>query len=504
MNTKRILVIGVLFAFIVAAGVTLTQLHGTTANLAMGGVPALAQAQAQSTNQAIADSGQAAIKAAIAKVSPAVVRVDVIATVDVSNQFNDMFNDPFLKRFFGEPQAPQKQQQRALGSGFVINYAGQKLVVTNEHVIDGADTIRVTAPDGETWKASVVGSDKELDIAVLKLKGDTSKLPTVTLGDSSKVAIGDWAIAIGNPIGLSYTVTMGIISALGRDLQKPDGNGYYRNLIQTDAAINPGNSGGPLVNAQGQVIGINTLIARESANGIPIEGINFAISINQVKEVLDQLVATGKVTRAYLGVYIQDITTAMEKNFGVNAGKGVLVSDTIAGSPAEKAGIKSGDIITKVNGEAVVSTDALIKSISMKPVGSVVTLDIVRNKASMQVQVTLAEKPSAKQLAAKTTPNGSQTTAVKKFGITVGSISSALAQQLGLQSPQGVVIIDVAPGSRADWAGLQKDDVIRAINRQPVQSVSEWNSMVKGMDDNAVLMFTIIRDGRTFFVTLNQ
>jgi len=500
MNRKRILVIGVLFAFIVAAGVTLTQLRDTTGNLAVGGFPVLAQDQ--SVNQAITDSGQAAIKAAIAAASPAVVRVDVTATVSVTDPFNDMFNDPFFRRFFGEPQSPQTQQRRALGSGFAIDYAGQKLIITNEHVIDNADTIRVTAPDGEVWDAEVVGSDKELDIAVLKLDGDTSKLPTVALGDSSKVEIGDWAIAIGNPVGMSYTVTMGIISAVGRDLQKPDGNGYYNNLIQTDAAINPGNSGGPLVNARGQVVGINTLIARQSSSGVAVEGINFAIAINPVKDVLDQLVATGKVTRAYLGVYIQDITKGMEKTFGVEAGKGVLVSDTISGSPAEQAGIKSGDVITKVNGEPVGSTDELISAISMKPVGSVVTLDIVRDKAPMQMQVTLAEKPSEAELAANT-PGGKETNAVKKFGITVGSVSSATAQRLGLQSPGGVVIIDVDPGSRADWAGLEKDDVIREINRQPVQSVDDWNSMVQNMDDNAVLMFTIVRDGRTYFVTLN-
>ena len=500
MNTKRILVIGVLFAFIVAAGVTFAQLHDTTGNLAVGGFPVLAQDQ--SANQAITDSGQAAVKAAIAAASPAVVRVDVTATVSVTDPFDNMFNDPFFKRFFGEPEIPQTQQRRALGSGFAIDYAGQKLILTNEHVIDNADTIRITAPDGEVWDAEVIGSDEQLDIAVLKLDGDTSSLPTVTLGDSSKVEIGDWAIAIGNPVGMSYTVTMGIISALGRDLEKPDGNGYFNNLIQTDAAINPGNSGGPLVNAQGQVVGINTLIARESSSGIAVEGINFAIAINPVKDVLDQLVATGKVTRAYLGVYIQDITKGMEETFGVEAGEGVLVSDTISGSPAEQAGIKSGDVITKVNGEPVGSTDELINAISMKPVGSVVTLDIVRDKAPLQMQVTLAEKPSEAELAANT-PGGKETNAVEKFGITVGSVSSATAQRLGLQSPGGVVIIDVDPGSRADWAGLEKDDVIREINRQPVQSVDDWNSMVQNMDDNAVLMFTIVRDGRTYFVTLN-
>ncbi len=496
MNKKRVLLIGTLLAFVIAAGITFTQIQDTTGSLAVGGVSVLAQ------DETITESGQAAVKAAIAAVSPSVVRVDVTATVSIPDSYSDIFNDPFFRRFFGEPQTPKERQTTALGSGFVIEYLDQKLVLTNEHVIDDADSIRVTSPDGQTLDATVLGSDEELDIAVLKLDGDTSGLPSVTFGDSSTVEIGDWAIAIGNPVGMSYTVTMGIISAINRDLEKPNGNGYYNNLIQTDAAINPGNSGGPLVNAQGQVIGINTLIARQSSSGVAVEGINFAISINQVKNVLEQLVTTGKVTRAYLGVYIQDITAAMEESFGVKAGKGVLVSDTVSGSPAEQIGIKSGDVIVKVNGEPVGSTDELIQEISTKPVGSEVTLHIVRDKEPLQMQVVLTEKPSEEALST-TTPEGKEETALEKFGITVGSISSATAQRLGLQSTQGVVIIEIDPGSRADWAGLENDDVIREVNRQQIRSVDNWNSMVSSMDDNASVMLTIVRDGRTYFVPLN-
>ncbi|MEE8195265.1 MAG: trypsin-like peptidase domain-containing protein, partial [Candidatus Bipolaricaulota bacterium] len=298
-------------------------------------------AQEQSTQQAIAISGQQAIKRAIQEVGPAVVRIDVTSKVDVENRFGNFLNDPFFRRFFNEPEVPEQREQQALGSGVAIEYGGELLILTNAHVIDRATTIQVTGIDGDKWVAQAIGSDSELDIAVLRLEGDTANLAVAKLGDSSTVEIGDWAIAIGNPIGLSYTVTMGIISALDRDLQKPSGIGYYNNLIQTDAAINPGNSGGPLVNAAGEVIGINTLIARQSSTGIAIEGINFAISINPIKDVLGQLVATGKVTRAYLGVRIEDITPERARTLGVGVGEGVFVVSVITGTPAENAGIES-------------------------------------------------------------------------------------------------------------------------------------------------------------------
>lgn len=466
-----------------------------------GGV---ALAQEGSVQQAITDSGQAAIKEAIAKVGPAVVRIDVTGMVDVSSPFHDFFNDPFFRRFFGEPfNIPRQQERRAIGSGVVIEYAGEKLILTNAHVVDQATTVRVTSIEGRTWDAEVVGKDTKIDIAVLRLKGQTAELATVELGDSSAVEIGDWAIAIGNPLGLSYTVTLGIISALDRDIGKPTGVGRYENLIQTDAAINPGNSGGPLVNAAGQVIGINTAIARQSG-GIAIEGINFAIAINAVKEVLDQLVMTGKVTRGWLGVYIQDITLAMEEKFGVKVGEGVLVSDVIAGSPAQEAGLASGDVVTKVDGEPVGSTDELQHTIMLKPIGTVIELEIVRNKEVLYLTVTLGERPSEEELYGSEVPGAVETQAVEKFGLTVGPVTASLAQRLGLHSTQGVVIMEVASGSRAYWAGLETDDVILEIDLQPVRSVDDWNTIVSEMEEDANPMFTVLRNGMTRFVTLGD
>ena len=464
----------------------------------LGIVPALAQQT--SVNQAIAASGQAAIKNAIAKVGPAVVQVNVTATVAVNNPF---FNDPFFRYFFGEPNTPQKQEERALGSGIAINYNGEKLILTNEHVIDQATTIKVTSISGHVWDASVVGKDKKLDVAVLRLKGDTSSLATAELGDSSKLELGDWVITIGNPLGLSNTVTLGIVSALHRRILKPGGVGYYENLIQTDAAINPGNSGGPLVTAAGKVVGINTVIARE-AQGIAIEGINFAIAINPVKAVLGQLVKTGKVVRGWLGVSIQDLTPVMANKFGVKSTHGALVADVLADSPAQKAGLKSGDIITAVDDQPVKSAADLEEIITSKPAGKAVDLTIIRSKKQIHVEVTLGERPSEEKIYGKSGLTPSSTTAVKKFGITVGPITEAIAQRLGLQSTQGVVIIKVDPGSRADWAGLEPDDVILEIDMRPISSVDDWNAIVSKMPDNANPMFTILRDGMTRFVTLGE
>ncbi len=465
--------------------------------VALGLVPVLAQTSA---NQAIAASGQSAIKTAIAKVGPAVVQINVTATVTVNNPF---FNDPFFHYFFGIPNTPQKQQERALGSGLVINYNGKKYVLTNEHVIDQATSIKVRSTTGKIWNATVVGSDKMLDIAVLHLEGDTSSLPTATLGDSSKLQLGDWVIAIGNPLGLSNTVTLGIVSALHRRILKPDGIGYYDNMIQTDAAINPGNSGGPLVNAAGQVVGINTVIARQ-AQGIAIEGINFAIAINPIKAVLGQLITTGKVVRGWLGVSIQDLTPSMAQKFGVKSTLGALVADVLAGSPAQKAGVKTGDIITAVDNQQVKSAADLEQIITSEPVGKKVDLTIIRAKKTIHIEVTLGARPSEAAIYGKGSTATSSAQAVKKFGITVGPVTPTVAQRLGLQSPQGVVIIKVDPGSRADWAGLQPDDVILEINLQPVNSVADWNAIVSKMPANANPMFTILRNGMTQFVTLGD
>ncbi|MFQ6033514.1 MAG: S1C family serine protease, partial [Candidatus Bipolaricaulia bacterium] len=316
-------------------------------------------------------AGQDAIKRAIKAAGPAVVQITVTMERKFYNPFGQFFNDPFFKRFFGEPPLPQKQVERALGSGFFFDYQGKKYLLTNDHVVEGATSIKVTLPDGRVFDGEAVGRDPEIDAAVVKIKGNAANLPTVKLGDSSKVEIGDWVVAIGNPLGLQHTVTAGIISALDRTVPKPGGEGYFYHMIQTDAAINPGNSGGPLVNAAGEVIGINTAIAAGS------EGINFAIPINRVKRILSQLVEEGKVTRAWLGIYIKDITPDLAEYFGVKPGEGVLVNDVVQGSPAEGI-LKRGDVILSVNGKPVHNSDELQQAIMFRKVGGTVTLGIMR------------------------------------------------------------------------------------------------------------------------------
>jgi serine protease Do len=465
-------------------------------------ISGVAIAQQESVQEEISDSGQAAVKRAISEVGPAVVRIDVTRKYQVSTPFDDFFDDPFFRRFFDYPY-PKEEESRALGSGVVIDYAGERLVLTNAHVIEQATNVKVTSVEGKILDAEVVGSDSQLDVAVLRLTGDTSGLATASLGASANVELGDWAIAIGNPLGFSYTVTLGIISALERDIAKPNGVGTYQNMIQTDAAINPGNSGGPLVNAAGEVIGLNTAIARRSSSGIAIEGINFAIAIDPVKEVLNQLVTTGKVVRGYLGVGIEDLTPSMAEKFGIEAG--VQVVEVKPGTPAEEAGIEAGDVITSVNGEPVGTTDELMHTIALTPVGTPVDLEIVRDKNPLHIEVILGERPSEEELygQGQTPSEKEKAAAVEKFGLTVRSVTPEVAQRLGLQSARGVVIIEVEPGSRAHWAGLKTDDVILEIDLQPVESAEDWDRIVSELEDDANPMFTIFRGGIQRYVTLD-
>jgi len=503
---KRSSLIGVVLALCVIAVSSLAFLATSNPQVALAAETGSSAASAD-PNQTITASGQSAIKDAIAAVENAVVRIDVTATISLADVYGDEITDEFFRFFFGDPDTDSERQVTAMGSGFLIEYGNETLALTNAHVIDGADTILITTIDGSTWPAEVVGTDSQVDIAVLRLTGDTSALSTVELGDSETVEIGDWAIAIGNPIGLSYTVTLGIISALDRDVADPDGVGYYQNLIQTDAAINPGNSGGPLINAYGQVVGVNTMIAESSSDGTSIEGINFAVPINAITDILGQLIETGEVVRAWLGVYIQDITPAMVNAFGVEVGGGVLVSDTVEGAPAEAAGILSGDIITHVNGQPVGTTDELIRTISLQPVGVEVNVTLVRNRNEETIPVILAEKPSEEELYGEEPEEEEEqleprTKATEIFGLSVGVITESAARQLGLQSNEGVVIIDVAPGEKGYWAGLRPGDVIVAIDLATVTSVEDWNRIVADLDESDSPTLQVIRDGQTFFVSL--
>lgn len=454
--------------------------------------PALAQGTVQDQ---IAISGQAAIRAAIAQVGPAVVRVD--ATKQISGWWEELFQDPFFRRFFGEPPFGERQVT-SLGSGFIVEYQGAKYVLTNLHVVDGAEAIRITAQDGRILQAELVGADQWLDLAVLALK-DADDLPTAPLGSSGALEVGDWVIAIGNPLGFDYTVTLGIVSALNRSVPRPDGSGYFRRMIQTDAAINPGNSGGPLVNAYGEVVGMNTIIARE-ARGLAVEGINFAVPIDEIKWVLPQLISAGVVTRGWLGVYIQNVTPGMEEQFGVAPGEGVLVADVVRGSPAEEAGLQSGDVIVSVDGVPVGSTDELQTEIMYRAPGEVVQLEIVRDGERLTISVTLGERPSEEELAAL--PPAESEQGIQKFGLTVQAITPELAERYGLDTVRGVVVVAVEPGSKAYWGGVEEGDVILEVNRQPILTVQDWNAAVQDLSEDEEVLLTVLREGRTRFLLL--
>jgi len=499
---RKSLLIGIVAAVLISAGVTIGWIGIPAGGPGLTGPVALADET--DVNGEITDSGQAAIKAAIAAVGPAVVRVDVTGTVTMQNPFSDFFGDPFFRHFFGSPfdDRPQRRQWQGVGSGVVFEYGGEKLVLTNAHVIEDADEIEITDVSGNDWSATVVGSDELLDIAVLKIDGDASGLATAVLGDSDTVEIGDWAIAIGNPLGLSYTVTLGIISAVNRDIAKPSGIGVYNNLIQTDAAINPGNSGGPLVNAEGEVIGINTMIARETSSGIPVEGINFAIAINGVKDVLDQLVNSGKVTRGWLGVQVTDVTPQTAREFDVDPDQeGALIAHVYPGDPADLGGMKDGDVVVRIGDTPITSADDLIREVALLGAGTTVEIEVIRQGEPNVLSVTLGERPSEEDLADYQGKTGSEE-ATSEFGITVGPITPIIAEHLGLNSTEGVVIMDVAAGSRADQAGLQEGDVILEIDHQQVSSVEDWNRIVSGLSEDAHPTLTIIRSGQLGFVRL--
>lgn len=506
---RKIALTGILITLLVGAGLTLAWIGQSDGKLVLQTPAAVAQEgtatspSPSSVNQSITDSGQSAIKTAIAAVGPAVVRIDVTGTVETSASMSEMFNDPFFKRFFGTPEKePQERKTQSLGSGFAILYEGEKLIITNQHVIADADTIEVTDNADNTWSADVIGSDDVLDIAVLRLDGDTSALPTVTLGDSATVELGDWAIAIGSPLGLSYTVTMGIISATNRAIEKPSGIGNFNDLIQTDAAINPGNSGGPLVNASGEVIGINTMIARNTGTGIAVQGINFAIAINGVTDILEQLIQSGEVQRGWLGVQHTEINQDSAEAFGIDPNQtGTLVVSVFPGDPADIAGIQKGDVITQVGDVVIEDSDALNREVGLLAAGTVIDFTILRDGTPMTVTVTMGLRPSEEELLTyrgQTPASSSETFR----GIEVAPISSIIAQQLGLNSTNGVVIMTVESGSKAEEAGLAEGDIILEIDHAAVESIDAWDSAIAELGTSDEVTLTIYRNGQIGFIVV--
>ena len=421
---------------------------------------------------------------------PAVVRITSSRLVKVPQ--TPFFNDPFFQRFFGGqlPRGPQQQREMGLGSGVIVSPDGYLL--TNNHVVEKATDIKVMLPDRRQFTGKVVGTDPKTDIAVVKIAA--SGLPTIPIGDSSKLQVGDYTFAIGNPFGVGETATMGIVSATGRNgLSIED----YEDFIQTDAAINPGNSGGALLDARGQLIGINTAILSGGSGGN--QGIGFAIPINMAKYVMDEIIKHGKVVRGYIGVGVQEVTPDLAKAFNVAPEKGALVGNVDPNSPGGKAGLQRGDVIDEINGQAVDGpNDLRLKVGTMQP-GTSAHLKVNRSGQTRDVTVTLAEAPAGKA-GENAVPGEAENSPMK--GVQVDELTPDIRDQLGLKSDtKGVVVTSVPDGSPAADAGLQRGDVIEQINRQPVTSVSEYQRLIS-QAGKQTLVLLVNRRGNTQFLVV--
>jgi serine protease Do len=420
---------------------------------------------------------------------PAVVNIASSRVVKMPE--SPFLNDPFLQRFFGMPGRPPatEQRQHGLGSGVIVSPDGY--ILTNNHVVENATEIKVVLPDKREFRGKVVGTDPKTDVAVVKISA--TGLPTLTLGDSSKVEVGDYALAIGDPFGIGETATMGIVSATGRgNLDIED----YEDFVQTDAAINPGNSGGALINARSELIGINTAILAGESGGN--QGIGFAIPINMARYVMEAILKNGKVVRGYLGVAIQEVTPDLAKAFNVPQEKGALIGDVTPGGPAAKAGLQKGDVIEELNGEPIKGPNELKLKIASLAPGSVARLKINRSGQERTVSVTLGELPE------KATENapGSAGESSPIRGVQVDDLTPDVARELGLRpDTKGVVVTDVDPGAPAADAGLRRGDAIQEVNRQPVSSVSEFQSAVRRARKQP-LVLSVNRQGSTAYIVI--
>jgi serine protease Do len=449
----------------------------------------------------------------VQKVTPAVVKITT-----ATRMHNTAYSGPgpgmqpgmddFMRRFFGDendgqmprhnfrgPRMPRMPRQEGLGSGVVITKDGY--ILTNNHVVDGADQVKVALQDGREFTAKVIGRDPKSDVAIVKI--DAKDLPTIPVADSDKVEVGDVVLAIGNPFGIGQTVTTGIVSATGR------GGAIgldYEDFIQTDAAINPGNSGGALVDSQGRLIGINTAILSRSGGN---QGIGFAIPSNLARDVAQSLVRDGRVTRGYLGVVIQDVNPALAKEFKLKENQGALVGDVTENSPAEKAGLKEGDVILEFNGKKVTDSRHLKLEVARTQPGESVPLKVLRDSETKDLHVTVKEMPGQERLAKNDRSDSDKDDSGTLNGVTVGDLDRQARQQFDLPANvKGVVITDVAPDSAAAEAGLKPGDIIQEINRKPVKTAEEAVKMTeKSTNDNRTLL-RVWSNGGSHFVVVDE
>ena len=434
--------------------------------------------------------GQAFVEV-VKKAQPSVVNVTTEKTITVKpweRYGEDFFKgspfEDFFKGFGFSPREKGKEyrhKQRSGGSGVIVDKEGY--ILTNNHVVEGADKVKIRLNDGREFTAIVKGQDSRTDLAVLHIKA--KDLPVATLGDSDKLEVGEWAIAIGSPFGLEHTVTVGVISAKGRTGL---GTGTYEDFIQTDASINPGNSGGPLINIDGEVVGINAMIIQ------PGTGIGFAIPINMAKQILNDLIKQGKVVRPWLGISVQDLTPEMAEQFQVKEKEGVIVAQIHQGTGAEKAGLASGDIMKSVDDKAIKNTNELIKEIQKKKVGQKVKLNVVRDGKPMTIEVTLTAMPDKPE--ALKEKEGEE-----KLGARVQELTPQLSARYRISSEikRGVIVISVEEGSPADELGLQEGDVILEINRKKIETTKDFDKAIKDINLDKGIVFRLHRRGNTFY-----
>src|SRR5438034_1155584 len=409
-------------------------------------------------------------------------------------------DDPFFRKFFGEEffkrDAPQREpKERGQGAGVIVEANG--LIVTNNHVVNKADEIRVFLPDKREFKGKLIGTDAKTDIAIVKI--EATGLPTIPWADSDKLEVGEFVLAVGTPFGLNQTVTLGIVSAVGRASM---GIAEYEDFIQTDAAINPGNSGGALVNTRGELVGINTAIFSQSGGNM---GIGFAVPSNMARPILDQLVQGGKVVRGWLGVSIQELSPDLATQFGMQERKGVLVSEVLDDSPAKRAGFERGDVIVEFDGKPVENPTQLRNAVAQTAIGRKATVKVMRDKHVRNLEVTIAEQPKTVAQAGSEEEGGSARPAGLLADIDVRELNSDLASRLGLGgSDRGVAIVRVRADSVAEEAGLKEGDLILEVNRMPVPSLTVYERVVSKLSTNQPVLLLIKRQGRTSFITLKQ
>ena len=436
----------------------------------------------------------------VKKVAPGVVKVVVTSKASRVNMPEGFgFNDPFWRHFFGDQSGngtPNRQfkapRQQGLGSGVVVTKDGY--ILTNNHVVDGAQDVKVTLQDGREFTAKIIGRDPKSDVAVIKI--DAKDLPVVPMADSDKVQVGDVVLAVGNPFGVGQTVTTGIVSATGRgNLGIED----YEDFIQTDAAINPGNSGGALVDVEGRLIGINTAIYSRSGGN---QGIGFAIPSDLARDVMGSLISDGKVTRGYLGVMIQDVTPALAKEFKLKDNTGALVGDVVPKGPADKGGLKDGDVVLECNGKAISDSRRLRLIVGEVKPGTTVPMKVLRDGSTKTLQVTIEQQPGTEKLAENNGQSAPDTGTLN--GVGVADLDSQTREQMKIpEHIKGVVITEVQPDSPAAEAGLKQGDVIQEINKHPVKTAEEAVKLTETPKDKVTLL-RIWSNGGSHYVVVDE